>query len=62
MFHCSHSVYVIDTVSKNVIPIGEDVGGYRTRLKKREDAGIRERKHWIALCGGLALREASYLS
>jgi len=43
VFHCSQSRYVIDKVLRNKIATGEDVSGYRTSLRKREDAGIRER-------------------
>jgi hypothetical protein len=31
-------------------------------LRKREDTGNQKRKHWIALCGELALEETMDLS
>jgi len=35
----------------------EDLSSYWMTLRKREDIGILNRKHYIALCGELALEE-----
>jgi len=40
----------------------EDVSNYRVTLRERKDTGNGKRKHYIAFCEELALKEAMDLS